>query len=45
MGVVKIATSSGIKIATQGVLIGTKEYDILPVSYLSAFDDESEDDM
>lgn len=45
MGVVKIATSSGIKIARQGDVISTKEYDILPGDLLTAFDDESEDVM
>lgn len=45
MGVVKIATSSGIKIAHQGALISTQEYSILPDLHLMAFDDESEDIM
>lgn len=30
MGVIKISTASGIKIAKPGVLVSTQEYDILP---------------
>lgn len=42
MGVIKISTASGIKIARPGVLVAMQEYDILPEDLTDDFvEDES----